>query len=161
MDLTKIQERAKTEKLINDSLHSMKEKLVIELQSREKNNSSTSSATGCNTSNTGSTSKAGSGSPCNTSTSHSVSNTGSSIGTSNTGSSSTNLSINDSGSNTTVNLNSCTMLKDEDIIEVIDLETANNESAGKKKPWYVGTISHYHNYVKSLQIWKSITVKKC
>ena len=126
-------ESSKTEKLINDSLRLMKEKLVIELQSPEQDNNGTSNATKCNTS----TSKVGSGGSCNTLTSHgasisSTNNTGSGS-INNTGGSCTNLSTSDSGSSTT---SSCT---NEAIIEVIDLETADDESPKKKKPLCIDT----------------------
>ena len=126
-------ESSKTEKLISDSLRLMKGKLVIELQSPEKDNNSTSNATKCNTS----TGKDGSGGSCNTLTSHgasssSTNNTGSGS-TNNTDGSCTNLSTSGSGSSTT---SSCT---NEAIVEVIDLETADDESPKKKKPLCIDT----------------------
>ena len=126
-------ESSKTEKLINNSLQLMKEKLVIELQSPEKDNNGTSNATKCITS----TSKAGSGGSCNTLTSHgasssSTNNTGSS-NTNNAGSSCTNLSTSDSGSSTT------SSDTNEAIIKVIDLEIADVESPKKKKPLCIDT----------------------
>ena len=123
-------ESGKTETLINDSLQLMKEKLVIELQNPEKDNNSTSNATKCNTS----TSKAGSGGSCNTLTSQGAS----SGSTNNTGNSCTNLSTSDSGSSTT---SSCT---NEAIIEVIYLETADDESLKKEETTVYRYPSHHH-----------------
>ena len=112
----------------------MKEKLLIEVESSEKDSNGTSN-TNC------STSKAGSGSSCSILTSHSASssstsNIGNSSCSRNTGNSSIGLNSSDSHSST-MHLSSCTKPKDEAIIEVINLETADEESPKKKKPQYI------------------------
>jgi len=111
----------------------MKEKLLIEVESSEKDSNGTSN-TNC------STSKASSGSSCGVLTSHSASssstsNIGSSSCSRNTGNSSIGLNSSDS----TMHLSSCTKPKDEAIIEVISLETADEESPKRKKPQYIDT----------------------
>ena len=126
----------KTEKCTNDSIRSMEDaKLLIEL---EEDNDDTSNAI--------STSKASNESSSNILVSHSdsTSNTGTSGSTSNTGTSGSNNSDNASTSSTIFSTSvsgtvySCTKSKG-DIIEVVDLENAENESPTKKVPRYIDT----------------------
>ena len=101
--------------------------------------STSNTGTSDSTSNTGT-----SDSTSNTGTSDSTSNTGTSDSTSNTGTSGSNNSDNASASSTIFSTSvsgtvySCTKSKD-DIIEVVDLDNAENESPTKKIPQYIDT----------------------